>query len=318
MKKTWVTQRVKQALLGYLACAACLPQASAQLLSVNALGLSVAVGDSLSLAANDSILSVDVLSGDSLLGVGVAGQDILLLGAPIDGNGDDLLSDPLAPILDGISGDSSVLEFLQDSDLDSVLMPEVLTIELPESESAAPAEATDSRQSAVDDIETRSSSLPAREAQCNDGDRDGVCDKRDRCLDTPTNVMVLPSGCHLNGLSPLRLEGVTFALDTALLTASSATVLKQAAWMLKSEPGIRVEVAGHTDDQGAADYNRALSEQRARAVAEYLIAEGVKASRLQVVGYGETAPAVPTDGLAGPSLEKARATNRRVELRRLP
>ena len=317
MIKTLVTQRLRQALLCGLAYGVCLSPASAQLLSVNALGLSLSVVDSLSLASNDSVLSVDVLNGDTLLGVGVAGQDILLLGAPSNGSNDDLFSDPLAPILDGISGDSSVLEFLEDSDLDSVLMPEVLTIELPSGGgSSAPEGATDSRQSAVDDPDTDTPSL-AKDSACNDADNDGVCDGRDQCKDTPRNALVLPNGCHLDDLSPLRLEGVTFALDTALLTASSATVLKQAAWLLKSEPGLRVEVAGHTDDQGAEDYNLKLSKQRAQAVAEYLIAEGVKASRLKVVGYGESEPEIPVAGLSGEALDKARATNRRVELRRL-
>lgn len=317
LTKTLVTQGVKRALLCGLAYGVWVSSASAQLLSVNALGLSVSVADSLSLASNDSVLSVDVLSGDTLLGVGLAGQDILLLGAPSDGSTDDLLSDPLAPILDGISGDSSVLEFLEDSDLNSVLMPEVLTIELPSGgRSSAPEETTDSRQSAVDDPDT-TSPAPSKNASCSDSDRDGVCDERDQCKVTPPNTLVLPNGCHLDDLVPLRLEGVTFALDTALLTASSATVLKQAAWLLKSEPGIRVEVAGHTDDQGPADYNVTLSEQRARAVAEYLIAEGVKASRLTVVGYGESEPEKPVTGLSGQALDAARAINRRVELRRL-
>jgi TonB family protein len=69
-----------------------------------------------------------------------------------------------------------------------------------------------------------------------------------------------------------------------------------------------VEVEGHTDNVGNAESNKKLSEQRAKAVMDYLISRGVEASRLKSVGYGLVKP------VADNSTEEGRAKNRRVEL----
>jgi outer membrane protein OmpA-like peptidoglycan-associated protein len=70
----------------------------------------------------------------------------------------------------------------------------------------------------------------------------------------------------------------------------------------------KVIVEGHTDNVGSADFNQKLSEQRAKAVMQYLIERGVVANRLQSVGYGLTKP------VADNKTEEGRAKNRRVEL----
>ncbi|GBU24478.1 OmpA domain protein [Fibrobacteria bacterium R8-3-H12] len=70
----------------------------------------------------------------------------------------------------------------------------------------------------------------------------------------------------------------------------------------------KVMVEGHTDNVGSADFNQKLSEQRAKAVMQYLIERGVAANRLQSVGYGLTKP------VADNKTEEGRAKNRRVEL----
>jgi len=69
-----------------------------------------------------------------------------------------------------------------------------------------------------------------------------------------------------------------------------------------------IVIEGHTDNKGSADLNQKLSEQRAKAVMQYLIERGVDASRLQAVGYGLTKP------VADNNTEEGRAKNRRVEL----
>jgi OOP family OmpA-OmpF porin len=107
------------------------------------------------------------------------------------------------------------------------------------------------------------------------------------------------------------LKGVNFATNSAQLTPSSATVLDEVAATLVKRNDIRAEVAGHTDDRGAADYNRSLSQKRAESVRGYLVSKGVDASRLTARGYGEDSP------IADNKTDKGRAENRRVELRAL-
>jgi OOP family OmpA-OmpF porin len=107
------------------------------------------------------------------------------------------------------------------------------------------------------------------------------------------------------------LKGVNFATNSAQLTPASSTVLDEVAATLVKRNDIRAEVAGHTDDRGAADYNRSLSQRRAESVRAYLLSKGVDASRLTARGYGEDSP------IADNKTEKGRAENRRVELRAL-
>jgi outer membrane protein OmpA-like peptidoglycan-associated protein len=67
-------------------------------------------------------------------------------------------------------------------------------------------------------------------------------------------------------------------------------------------------VEGHTDNVGTADFNQKLSEQRAKAVMQYLVERGIDANRLQSVGYGFTKP------VADNKTDEGKAKNRRVEL----
>ena len=73
-----------------------------------------------------------------------------------------------------------------------------------------------------------------------------------------------------------------------------------------------VEVSGHTDDVGSDAVNQRISEQRANAVASYLMAQGVQRERLETVGMGKRFP------IADNATEQGRARNRRVEIRLLP
>jgi OOP family OmpA-OmpF porin len=72
-------------------------------------------------------------------------------------------------------------------------------------------------------------------------------------------------------------------------------------------PDFRVEIRGHTDSKGAADYNQKLSERRAEAVRDYFISKGVPASQMTTKGYGSTKP------IADNATEEGRAVNRRIE-----
>jgi len=97
---------------------------------------------------------------------------------------------------------------------------------------------------------------------------------------------------------------------------ASATILPASAQLLDAVTGVgllcrdySVEIGGHTDKRGSDAYNQDLSDRRAKAVREYLIARGVPADELSAVGYGESVPLDPSDTMA------AYAKNRRTEFK---
>ena len=103
---------------------------------------------------------------------------------------------------------------------------------------------------------------------------------------------------------------VQFPLDSAVIDDSYDREIRQVADFMEENPETVAEIAGHTDSQGAADYNRDLSQRRAEAVANRLISvHGVSEDRVYATGYGESEPVASNDTAAG------RADNRRVEAR---
>ncbi|WP_269619027.1 OmpA family protein [Zhongshania sp. BJYM1] len=303
------------------------PAARAQIVNVEILGTSIIapVTDVLAdvnLLASDSggmneLLGVDLLGSDSLLGVSVSGQDILLLGAPIAGGGsgaDDLSG--LSGLVDGSQG--AVLEFLQDTAMGDI-NPTVLTLSLPGSDgegSQGTAEFDDSKDNKSQSESNQLSQISSGKADaCEDKDRDSVCDSVDQCLSSPLGAMVLPTGCHFDRTKPLALQGVSFAVGTAEITASSTKTLQRVVQMITFMPDTMIEVGGHTDDVGSDSANQYLSEKRALAVKDYLVAAGVPEKQLVIKGYGETQAAASIEGLSGRALSDARSQNRRVEVR---
>lgn len=139
-----------------------------------------------------------------------------------------------------------------------------------------------------------------------DSDGDGVPDSRDECPNTERGVVVDLNGCPAE--SSISLRGVKFAFDSDRLTGTSTDILDQAVSVLRANRGVRIEVAGHTDNVGSENYNEALSDRRARVVRQYLIDQGIDGSRLTSRGYGESQPVADNDTDAG------RAENRRTEL----
>lgn len=140
-----------------------------------------------------------------------------------------------------------------------------------------------------------------------DTDRDGVLDRNDRCPDTAPGVQVDVTGCEIK--EEIRLSGVNFERNSDRLQPGADIVLQDAAATLKLNPTIKVEVAGHTDSVGEADYNENLSARRAATVRDYLISQGVSPARMTSRGYGEMQP------VADNSTDEGKAQNRRVVLR---
>jgi peptidoglycan-associated lipoprotein len=86
------------------------------------------------------------------------------------------------------------------------------------------------------------------------------------------------------------LKDVSFNFDSAALSESARATLKANADWLKGNPAARVQIEGHCDERGAADYNMALGAKRAQAAMDYLATLGIAANRLSTISYGEEIP----------------------------
>lgn len=116
-------------------------------------------------------------------------------------------------------------------------------------------------------------------------------------------------GSDLDTYNPGGLETVFyFDFDKATLRPESRAALQQHAANLRSNPK-RIRLEGHADERGTREYNMALGERRANAIRDFLVLNGVDAGMIEVISYGEEAPA------AFGSDEAAMAQNRRVELK---
>ncbi len=158
-----------------------------------------------------------------------------------------------------------------------------------------------------------------------DSDADGVIDDIDQCRNTPQGASVMADGCALRNdcripapgqridasgcaTGAVVLQGVTFETASADLTAPAKRALDDVARAIGATDQIRLEVAGHTDNVGDANYNLRLSQLRANAVRNHLLNQGVDGKVLIAKGYGATRPLASNDSPVG------RKNNRRVEL----
>ncbi|MEM7463880.1 MAG: OmpA family protein [Pseudomonadota bacterium] len=107
-------------------------------------------------------------------------------------------------------------------------------------------------------------------------------------------------------------SNVTFSTDQDQLNPAFFPVLDSVAIVLNKYPNTLLDIDGHTDSTGSAQYNQALSERRAISVARYLDGRAVDSRRLLVVGFGEARPIAPNE------TEQGKAANRRVEVRISP
>jgi outer membrane protein OmpA-like peptidoglycan-associated protein len=105
------------------------------------------------------------------------------------------------------------------------------------------------------------------------------------------------------------LRNVFFDTDKDVLKSASGAELDRLADFLVNNPAVRIEIGGHTDNQGSAAYNQGLSLRRAQAVQKYLAQKGISSNRMEVKGYGDTRP------VASNEQEEGRALNRRTEVK---
>ena len=171
-----------------------------------------------------------------------------------------------------------------------------------------------------------------------DEDGDGVLDGLDRCPRTAVGAAVNASGCAQGQTgrqpaaappqpapapapqqkapvpapapgTPMVLENVTFVAGSARLQAGSYVELDSIAKVLIANPGLRVEIGGHTDAAATPADDMHLSTLRAEAVRNYLVAKNVPFQQMVARGYGGTVPRTPD------TTPRGRAANRRVEIR---
>ena len=155
---------------------------------------------------------------------------------------------------------------------------------------------------AVSTSQVSTSKQVAQVTQVIDTDKDGVPDNVDACPGTPLGAKVDKRGCWTLTTDYL------FDFDKSVVKAQYYPFLDELIPVLNNNPGLRVEVQGHTDSVGTDAYNQRLSERRAKAVVAYLTKKGVHASRLTAIGFGEKNPAYSND------TSEERSKNRRVEL----
>ncbi|MFS2318627.1 OmpA family protein [Maricaulis sp. D1M11] len=115
-----------------------------------------------------------------------------------------------------------------------------------------------------------------------------------------------------NDLLLIMPGDITFDTNSSSIKPQFYNILNDVSGILNRYPATYVDVIGHADSTGAADYNQTLSEQRASSVGGYLIAQGVLADRFYIAGLGERSPIASNDTAYG------REQNRRVEIRIRP
>ena len=105
------------------------------------------------------------------------------------------------------------------------------------------------------------------------------------------------------------LKNIFFEYSKSTLQAESFAELDRIANILKRHPNLKIEISGHTDNQGSLKFNTELSESRAKTVVDYMIKKGIPAARLTYKGYAFEIPIADND------TEEGRWQNRRVEVK---
>lgn len=145
---------------------------------------------------------------------------------------------------------------------------------------------------------------------CPDSDGDGIEDALDKCpyaIGTAENKGCPELKKAVRQQIAKAVRNIQFETGSDQLTAQSVTIVEELAEILKGYPNYKVDIAGHTDSQGADKKNLLLSERRANRCMEKLIELGIEATRLTAKGFGERKP------IATNKTADGKAKNRRVE-----
>lgn len=152
----------------------------------------------------------------------------------------------------------------------------------------------------------------ANHSGCPDSDNDGVYDDMDKCVTIPGTRA--NQGCpevkkEVKQLFEKALQGIQFETGKAVIKSSSNAILNSIVKVMNQNPSYKLLIGGHTDNVGDDEMNMTLSQDRATAVSNYLISNGVDPLRVTATGYGESSPVDVNTSVKG------RTRNRRVELK---
>jgi peptidoglycan-associated lipoprotein len=126
---------------------------------------------------------------------------------------------------------------------------------------------------------------------------------------TGCSCRTAPGSGEVGGGEGGPLKDIHFSFDSYKVDATAKSIVASNAEWLKANPGKTVQVEGHCDERGTAEYNMVLGSNRARAAADALRAEGIDAASLSTVSYGEELPVDPRH------TEDAWAKNRRAHFK---
>ncbi len=134
---------------------------------------------------------------------------------------------------------------------------------------------------------------------------DTYMSRKDSALQIPVRLDVALKKIEVGSSYPLN--NIQFERNSAVLSESAEIMIINFAEFLKKNPGVRVQIQGHTDDMGQTIDNQNLSDDRAKAVSDYILKLGISAGRVSSKGFGESRPLLPNTS------EENRAKNRRTE-----
>ena len=230
-------------------------------------------------------------------------------------NEDNLLASVAAPVKEDVMATA-----IQIKEAQLILLKGIITDEVTKNPLDATIEIVDNtRNEVIANFISNSStgkylvSLPA-------GKNYGIAVKKDGYLFHSENF-VIPATANYEEVkkdialkslaagNKIVLNNIFFDFDKATLRPESTNELQRLVKLMKDNSSLKIEISGHTDSKGTKDYNLGLSENRAKAVVDYLVKEGIKVSRLSFKGYGESQPVATND------TEEGRQLNRRTEFK---
>ena len=118
--------------------------------------------------------------------------------------------------------------------------------------------------------------------------------------------------------SVIVLRNIFFDYNKATITPASKNELERLIKLMNENPTLKIELSGHTDSRGNADYNQKLSQRRAESVVKYLVDHGIASNRLEHKGYGKTQLQITDaqmEGMSKEEKEDAHQQNRRTEFK---
>ena len=146
-----------------------------------------------------------------------------------------------------------------------------------------------------------------------DSDHDGVPDYHDKCPDTPPNTTVDSNGCSTKDQSNAEtfyqfiLRGDdTFESNSAIIKKGARLLLNEIAFYIQNQPNSKWRIEGHMDSEGVATHIKKLSYDRAKAILDYLVLQGLNEDRFTIYGLGDSFP------IANNNTSEGRSTNRRI------